>query len=62
MLVSASNTSCSFHSRSIRRHDLAQEYAVEPFNYSAIMDRDEGGLNAHCVVYWRDPMQVCNAT
>jgi hypothetical protein len=61
-----SNTSCSLHGR-LHRHDLAQEYAVEPDNYTAIMASKEGrggwaGIVAQCGVYWRDPMQVSDAT
>jgi hypothetical protein len=65
-----SNTSCPLDRR-IPRHDLAQEYAVEPYNYSQTMDNysqtmdnDQdiwAYINAQCGVYWLDPMQVCDA-
>ncbi len=61
-----SNTSCPLYSR-MHRRDLAKEYAVEPYNYSAVMrtrgtNWDAGTtVPAECGVYWHDPMQVCNA-
>jgi hypothetical protein len=59
-----SNTNCNPGQR-IYRRDLAQEYAVEPYNYSAIADPNKISdywerFHAQCSIYWRDPMQVCN--
>ncbi len=59
-----SNTNCNPGKR-IHRRDLSQEYAVEPYNYSAIADPNKisdtwGRFHAECSIYWRDPMQVRN--
>jgi hypothetical protein len=60
MPQSASNTSC--RNNRLYRHDLAQEYAVEPDYSAALYETGKDWVKTQCRVYWRDPMQVCNAT
>ncbi len=56
-----SNTSC-YVSKRTPLQDLAKDFAVEPYNYSVVSKQHfRAEVNAQCAVYWRDPMQVCDA-